>query len=430
MLAPQRNSATGRGGGGRYRGGMITLADCRAADAADPLAPLAARFAPGDAGAIYLDANSIGAMPRDVPARVAQLLQQGWAEQRRRSWSTADWLDQPRALGAGLSAILGADPEDVVVCDTTTVNLFKLLTYALRLQPDRRVVVAERHVFPTDLYVAEGLARHAGVSLRLIDHPDELPAALGDDVAVVYLSHVDYRSSRRWDMGAVNRAAHAAGAFALWDLSHSAGANVIDLRGTDADFAVGCGYKYLSGGPGAPALLYVHPRHHDAAWPTICGWSGHADPFAFDSEFVPTKGPQRHLAASPAVLANAAFGAAVAIWRDVSPTSLDRKHRALSATATDLLTQQCGALGVTVTSPRSYEAQGGHVGFSHDAAAQLSQALVAAGVICSFRKPDTIRFGLGPLALGHQDLWQAVARLREILQTAQWREPRFATAAI
>ncbi len=409
---------------------MITLDDCRAADVADPLALLGARFAPGEAGAIYLDANSVGAMPRDVPSRVARVLQQGWAEQRRRSWSTADWLDQPRTLGAGLSAILGADPEDLVVCDTTTVNLFKLLTYALRLQAARRVVVAERHVFPTDLYVAEGLARHAGASLRLIDDPGELPAATGDDVAVVYLSHVDYRSSRRWDMGAVNRAAHAAGALTLWDLSHSAGANVIDLRGTDADFAVGCGYKYLSGGPGAPALLYVHPRHHDAAWPTICGWMGHAHPFAFEAEFVPAAGPQRHLVASPAVLANTAFAAAVDIWREVSPAALDRKHRSLSAAAAGLLMQQCGGLGVTVTSPGTYEEQGGHVGFSYPAAAQLSQALVAAGVICSYRKPDTIRFGLGPLALRHEDLWHAVARLREILQSARWQEPRFATAAI
>ncbi len=408
---------------------MMTLEECRAADAADPLGAMPARFAPGEPDAIYLDANSIGAMPRDVPARVAALLQHGWVEQRRRSWGTLDWLDQPRTLGAGLAPIIGADPQDVVVCDTTTVNLFKLLTYARRLAPERRVIVAERHVFPTDLYVAEGLARQSGgtVELRLIDAPDELHAALGDDVAVVYLSHVDYRSSRRWDMAAVNAAAHAHGALCLWDLSHSAGAVAIDLRGTDADFAVGCGYKYLSGGPGAPALLYVHPRHHDAAWPTICGWSGHADAFAFSPDFTPAPGPQRHLAASPAVLANTAFAAAVDIWCDVSPTALDAKHRALSATAIALL-DACP--DITVTSPRRYEEQGGHVGFAHPAAARLSQALVAQRVICSYRKPDTIRFGLGPLALRHEDLWHAVARLRQILATAQWQDARFHTAAI
>jgi kynureninase len=411
---------------------MITLADCLAADAADPLTRFAAMFAPGVPGTIYLDANSIGAMPAAVPARLAGLLQHGWAEQRRRSWGSADWLAQPRSLGAGLCAIVGADAEDVVVCDSTTVNLFKLLSFATRIDRRRRVIVAERHVFPTDLHVAEGLARHSegALSLRLIDHPGELSGAVDAEVAVVYLSHVDYRTSLRWNMAGVNQEAHAAGALTLWDLSHSAGAVAIDLRGSDADFAVGCGYKYLCGGPGAPALLYVHPRHHDAAWPTICGWGGHADAFAFGADFVPAAGAARHLAASPAVLANEAMAAAVDIWRQVTPAELDLKHRALSQTAIALLEERCAPFGVSVTSPRVYSRQGGHVGFYHPAAAQVSQALLSRGVVCSYRKPDTVRFGLGPLSLRHQDLWDAVDRLRDVLETGVWQEAQFQTASI
>lgn len=405
---------------------------CRALDARDPLARLRSRFAPGEPDTIYLDGNSIGPMPADVPRRIERLLAHGWREARRRGWQRFDWLEKPWLLGEGFAHIVGARPNDVVFCDNTTVNLFKLLAFAWRLRPERPVIVTETHNFPTDLYVAEGLVRFvgAGAALRRIEGPEALDAALTPEVGVIYLSHVDYRSSRRWDMAAVNRKAAAADALTIWDLSHSAGAIPVDLAGTDADFAVGCGYKYLCGGPGAPAWLYVHPRHQDRAWPAIAGWMGHADVFAFAEAYEPVAGVRRQLTGSPSILANEAMAAAVDVWREVKPADLAWKHRSLSETLLALLDEQCGALGVTVTSPRNYDERGGHVTFSHPGAGAVTEALLAHGVVSSFRRPDSIRFGLAPLALSHEDLWHAVARLRAVLESGIWREPRFQKVSV
>ncbi|RYY85841.1 MAG: aminotransferase class V-fold PLP-dependent enzyme, partial [Comamonadaceae bacterium] len=255
----------------------LTLNDVLARDADDPLRSIRARFAAGDADTLYFDANSIGPMPADAPARMHDLLHAGWAGARRRGWNTLDWLQQPASLGAAIAPVIGAQAADVRVADSTSVNLYKLLRYALTANAPRRVIVVERDVFPSNRYVAEGIAQAGLAELRFIGDAGELPAALAPgDVAVVALSHVDYRDSTRLDMAVVNAQAKQGGALTLWDLSHSAGAVAIDLRGTDADFAVGCGYKYLCGGPGAPGFLYLHPRHADAAWPAVCGWMGHA----------------------------------------------------------------------------------------------------------------------------------------------------------
>lgn len=410
----------------------MDLDRCRALDARDPLARLRPRFAPGEPDTIYLDGNSIGPMPADVPRRVERLLAQGWRDARRRGWQRFDWLEKPWLLGEGFAHIVGARPADVVFCDNTTVNLFKLLAFAWRLRPERPAIVTEAHNFPTDLYVAEGLVRFvgAGAALRRIEGPEELDGALTSDVGVLYLSHVDYRSSRRWDMAAVNRKAAAAGALTIWDLSHSAGAVAVDLAGTGADFAVGCGYKYLCGGPGAPAWLYAHPRHQDRAWPAIAGWMGHADVFAFAEAYEPVAGVRRQLTGSPSILANEAMAAAVDIWREVKPADLAWKHRSLSETLVALLDEQCGALGVTVTSPRNYDERGGHVTFSHPGAGAVTEALLAHGVVSSFRRPDSIRFGLAPLALSHEDLWHAVARLRAVLESGVWREEQFRKVSV
>jgi kynureninase len=310
------------------------------------------------------------------------------------------------------------------VCDSTTVNLHKLLAFGARLAAPRGVIVAERYVFPTDLYVVQGLVQQSGgaLELRLIDRPEDLPKALGPDVAVVCLSYVDYRSSRRWNMAEVNRAVHAAGGLTLWDLSHGAGAVGIDLNGSGADLAVGCGYKYLSGGPGAPALLYVAERHRKGAWPAIPGWFGHADPFVFAEQYEPHPGVERHLSGSPAVLASVAFRAMTQIWKQVSAAALDKKHRSLSAVAMELADAWCAPFGVTVASPRNHDEQGGHVALTHPDAAAITQALLAEGVVCSFRKPDSIRFGIGPLALRHEDVWNAVARLRTVLKEEKWKK--------
>lgn len=412
----------------------LSQADCRHLDlpgAAEPApgrwAALAARFAPGAADTLYFDANSIGPMPLDAPARMQQVLQEGWAHLRRRSWNELDWLEQPRKLGEGIAHLIGCAPEDVRITDTTSVNQYKLLRHALALAAPRRVIVLEQAVFPSNRYVAEAIA-HAGLAeLRFVDHADKLHEALAPgDVAVVALSHVDYRSSERLDMSALNRQIRAAGALSLWDLSHSAGAVAIDLLGSEADFAVGCGYKYLCGGPGAPSLVYAHPRCAEAVWPAMAGWMGHADTFAFESSYRPGAHADRFLVGTPPVLAHTAFSAAADIWRQVDAQQMDQRHRSLTDTLITLIDEQCEGLGLVLASPREHARRGGHVAFRFEAASALAQALVERGVVVSARKPDALRWGVHPLTTSHAQLWAAVQVLRQVLLEGLWRDPRYA----
>ena len=354
------------------------------------------------------------------------VLQEGWAKARRRSWNELDWLEQPRTLGASMAHLIGAGSNDVRVTDTTSINQYKLLRYALSVAAPRRVIVLERHVFPSNRYVAEAIAREHLAELRFIDDASDLRAALApQDVAVVALSHVDYRSSTRLDMAALNRCIREAGAMSLWDLSHSAGAVAIALVQSEADLAVGCGYKYLCGGPGAPAFLYIHPRWANAAWPAISGWMGHADTFAFEPNYRPGAGADRFLVGTPAVLANADFSAAAELWREVDPLALDQRHRSLTDTLIQLFDEQCAAWPLHLSSPRSHAQRGGHVALQFDGAAALAQALVEQGVIVSSRKPDALRWGVHPLTTNHQQLWSAVQVLRQLLISGSWQDTRF-----
>jgi kynureninase len=364
-------------------------------------------------------------MPSDAPARMAALLQR-WRFERRRGWDDGDWLELPRRLGAAVAPLVGAAPQDVLVGDSTSVNLYKLLRHALNIASPRKVIVVEAAVFPTNRYVAEGIAQAGRADLRVIESPAALPAALaGNEVAVVALSHVDYRSSTRLDMSQLNRLAHGHGATVLWDLSHSAGAVAVDLRGSDADYAVASGYKYLCGGPGAPAMLYVHPRWQSAAWPAICGWMGHQDTFAFNPSYTPAPDIGRQLAGTPAVIANAAWSAAADLWRLVDPKAMDDRHRSLSGLLIALLDQECAGLGLEVSSPREHRNRGGHVAVrmtDPDADLEnLGSALAAANVVASTRKPDSLRFGVHPITTSHVELWDAVQRLRDILASGRWR---------
>jgi kynureninase len=389
------------------------------------------RFAPGAPGVLYFDASSIGPMPADAPARMQQVLDAGWRVARRRAWNEGDWLEQPRILGAAIAGVIGAGADDVAVSDSTTVNQFKLLRHALAVRAPRRTIVVEAEVFPSNRHAAEGIAHAGHARLRVIAGMHELPAALAEgDVAVVALSHVDYRSSARLPIAEITAQVHAAGACVLWDLSHSAGALGIDLRAADADFAVGCGYKYLCGGPGAPAFVYVHPRWQDQAWPAICGWMGHADTFAFEPDYRPAPGIARHLAATPSVLANVAFSAAADIWRLVAPAWLDARHRSLSEALIERVERECAGFGLELSSPREHASRGGHVAFRFAEAGPLAQALGEAGVVVSARKPDALRFAAHPLVATQADMVEAVGRLREILVTGRWREPRFAGPAV
>lgn len=410
---------------------MITKEDCQALDEADPLKPLRDRFATSKNGTIYLDANSMGAMPKDVPSRLERLCWDGWVEARRRGWTKFDWLDLPHDIGAAIAPFIGADDKDVIVADSTSINLFKILTYAWQRRRSGKAILTERANFPTDIYIAEGLCKLLGEpELRLIDERSELLSAIASDVGIVYLSLVDYRTSERWDLAEVTRAAHEAGALVVWDLSHAAGAVPVDLKGADVDFAVGCGYKYLSGGPGSPAYVYVRPDHQDDAWPAIAGWIGHADYFAFAEQYAPGAGVNRFMTGTPTVVANEVFSAAAAILRDVQPADLFAKHRSLSELAKDLLAQECAAFDIEVISPLDYDRQGGHIAFRAPGAGSVTEALLAQGVVSSFRRPEQIRFGLGPLYLSHHDVWTAISRLKDIMAKELWRAPEYQTVSV
>lgn len=413
----------------------LTLAGCRALDAALPLpAAWAEGIAPGAPDTVYLDANSIGPMPSAVPARLAALLDDGWRIARRRSWNEADWLDQPRLLGEALSGVLGARPADVWVCDSTSINHAKLLHLALAVRAPRRVVVLQQAVFPSNRHAAQGLQAAGLCEVRSLPEASEIAAhlqaalALGD-VAVVSLSHVDYRSGERLDMAALTQLAHAHGALVLWDASHSAGALPLQLEQAGADLAVGCGYKYLCGGPGAPSWLYVSPRWQGQALPLLAGWMGHADTFGFGPEFVPAPGVARLQVGTPPVIANAAMACAAALWRGTSPAVLAQRHHSLTESLVRLVDEQLAPRGLVLSGPRVHAHRGGHVALRFEAPGAnvqaLGQALVAAGLVVSTRQPDSLRLAPHPLATRHEELFGAVQRICRVLDTAAWRLPQF-----
>ncbi len=400
---------------------MITYEQCQAMDRADPLAPVQDLFDRPPGGRIYLDANSIGAMPKAAPQRLRQLMADGWSRDRRRSWSTGEWLSAPKRLGDRIAPLIGAAPGEVLVCDSTSINLFKLLAGALKLRPGRRVIVSEAGNFPSNLYIAQGLDDLLGQAceFRLVPEGDDPAGYIDQDTAVLSLSLVDYRTGQRLHMDRLTQVAHQAGALALWDLSHAAGAIPVDLNAAGADFAVGCTYKYLCGGPGAPAFLFTAGRHQDAVKPALTGWMGHAAQFEFATGYVPAPGIGRQLCGTPPVLANAVLETALEIWSTLAPHDIHAKHAALSRLLIGLLDQRCP--GVPLVSPRAYGSQGGHISISHPDGAALVEALARRGVICSHRAPDTVRFGLGPLTLRYGDLWHAVDRLADILADETWR---------
>ncbi len=413
----------------------LTRDDCAALDAGDALAPFADEFEPPPAGTIFLDGNSMGAMPKAAPERALRALRDEWSAMRRHAWTLADWLDAPQRIGAAYAHLLGARPQDVIAVDTTTVNLHKLLAYALQLAAGdarRTAIVVERDGFPTDLHVVQGLVRHGGGrwTLRAIDGPSDLDAALGDDVAAVLLSHADYRSGERWDMAATNARVHACGARIVWDLSHTAGVVPVDLEGDDADFAVVCAYKYLSGGPGAAALAWIRPSLQDRDWPALPGWLGHADRMHFQGDYAPAPGVLSLVTGTMPVMQNAIAECAAKVFARIPAPVLWAKHRSLSQTLVRLVGERLAPFGVELASPAEYGRRGGHVALRTPGGGAVCEALLEARVVSSFREPDVIRFGLAPVTLSHADLWDAVDRLRTILAEERWRAPRFAVVSV
>lgn len=424
---------------------MIERADCRGRDAADPLAVVRRAFDLPE-GLIYLDGNSLGPLPRAVRERVRSVVDEQWGRDLIRSWNVHDWIGLPLAVGRKIAPLIGAAPDEVAVADSTSVDLFKLLAAGLELRPGRRMILTEADNFPTDLYTAQGLTRllnrpegdgAAPYTVRAVPR-NELETELEADPdpagpetgsgrpALVMLTHVDYRTGAVHDMERITRRAHEAGALMLWDLSHSTGALELDLTAARADLAVGCGYKYLNGGPGAPAFLYVARRHQEAVRSPLQGWLGHADPFEFTPEYRPAPGIGRFLCGTPPILSLAALDSALDLFRQVDMAAVRSKSIALGRLFLDLIEQECrGFEDLKIACPRDDRRRGSQVSLRHPEGYAIIQALIARGVVGDFRAPDVLRFGLAPLYLRFEDVWDAVRHLREVLETREWDREEF-----
>ena len=409
---------------------MTTREQALALDAADPLAPLRAQFVLPE-GVIYLDGNSLGVLPKATATRVQQVLTQEWGEGLIRSWNNAGWIDMPQRLGNKIACLVGVGTGELVVADSTSVNLFKVLSAALSITkadaPQRKVILSEHSNFPTDLYIAQALAEQQGFELLLAE-PDALPGLLNEHTAVLMLTHVNYRTGRMHDMAALTSAAHAAGALTIWDLAHSAGAVPVALAAAQADFAIGCGYKYLNGGPGAPAFVWAHPRHASRFWQPLAGWMGHAAPFEFTPGYKPAAGIARYLCGTPAVLSMAALECGIDTLLAAEPfggiAALRTKSLALTRLFAERVAATCPAL--TLVSPADDATRGSQVCFAHpEIGYPVMQALIARGVIGDFRAPDVLRFGFTPLYLRFADAWDAADHVRAVLDSCEWQRPDF-----
>ncbi|AYQ28779.1 MULTISPECIES: kynureninase [unclassified Polaromonas] len=423
---------------------MTTLQDCRALDAQDPLRALRQQFTLPE-GVIYLDGNSLGVLPTTAAARVAEAVTAEWGQGLIRSWNSAGWFELPQRLGNKIAQLIGAAPGEVVATDSTSINLYKVLSAALHIAaqdaPARKIIVSERSNFPTDLYIAEALCRERGYRLQLVE-PEGITAALTAEVAVLMLTHVNYRTGAMHDMAAVTAAAHAAGALTVWDLAHSAGAVPVALNAAKADFSIGCGYKYLNGGPGAPAFVWVNPKHADRFWQPLAGWWGHAAPFEFTPDYKPAAGISRYLCGTQPILSMTALECGLDTVLAAEPLggmqALRKKSLALTDLFIQLVEERCAGHGLGLATPREHAQRGSQVCLTRtEGAYAIVQALIARGVIGDFRAgdpstgsgrtgmPDILRFGFTPLYIGFEDVWNAVEQLKQVLETAEWKKPEF-----
>jgi len=388
-------------------------------DRADPLAAAYDAFVrpPG----IYLDGNSLGPLPSGTAERVRMAIEREWGEGLIGSWNTAGWFQKPTTVGDRVGRLIGAAPGQVVVCDTISVNLFKLVCAVLHLRPGRRRIVTEAGNFPSDLYVMQGVQQaFPDLTVTLVE-PGGVAAALGPDVAATVLTEVDFRTGLRHDMAATTRAAHDAGALTIWDLAHSAGAFPVALDACDADFAVGCTYKYLNAGPGAPAFLYAARHWHDAAIHPLTGWIGHADPFAFSLDYIPAPDIRRFLSGTPPILTIAALEASLDVFETVDLFAVREKSVRLCELFIELVDRLPAEYGLTVASPRVSAVRGSQVSLRHPNGLAIMRALIAAGVTGDFRAPDILRFGFTPLTLRYADVVDAVRVLDDVMARGRWR---------
>jgi len=427
----------------------INHQDCLALDAQDPLRPLRDHFAL-PAGVIYLDGNSLGARPKAAAARLAEVVEQEWGQDLITAWNKAGWIDLPRRLGNQFAPWIGAGENQLVFTDTTSINLFKVLTAAARVaredHPGRKKLLSERSNFPTDLYIAQSVCAEYGLELVLLE-PEEIEARLQDDVAILLLTHVNYRTGAMHDMATLTAAAHARGIVCVWDLCHSAGAVPVDLLGADADYAVGCSYKYLNGGPGAPAFVWAHPRLADRFWQPLSGWFGHAAPFQFTPDYRPAPGIDRYLCGTQPILSMSALECGLDVFTAALPlggmAALRTKSLALTDLFTLLVEERCAGFGLGFATPSTHAQRGSQVCLTREegmgvdgqgsGAYAIIQALIARGVVGDFRKgdggtgrhQDILRFGFTPLYVGYEDVWNAVEQLRQVLHSGEWQKPQF-----
>jgi kynureninase len=401
---------------------VIAREGARALDAADPLRSFRDRFVLPE-GIVYLDGNSLGALPRATIQRQREAVEEEWGEELIRSWNSRGWIDAPQRVGAKVARLIGAQPHEVIVADSTSVNLFKLIVAAAALSPGRKQLLSEAGNFHTDLHIADGAAELAGLRLDIVGR-DDLDAAMGAETNLLLLTHVHYKAGFRFGMAEVTARAKSAGATTIWDLSHSAGAVPLALNRDGAELAVGCGYKYLNGGPGAPAFLYVAEALQERLVSPIRGWMGHAEPFAFTDGYTPAPGIARFLAGTPPILSLAALESGVDSFAGTEMEALWAKAVALFDLFAALAAERCSDLACI--SPLDPDRRGSHISFRHPHAFELCQALIAEGVIGDFRSPDVVRFGLTPLYLGYEDVWRAVEIIADVLDSGRWQDPKFA----
>ncbi len=404
---------------------QITRADCEALDAQDPLAHFREEFSIPP-GMIYLDGNSLGVKPKAALLRAQEVIEQEWGTDLITSWNKAGWWDLPLKLGDKIGKLIGAEPGEVVVTDSTGINVYKVMSAALALVPDRRVIVLEGSNFPTDNYMVQGLIEQLGDDYEIrFAEEDQLADAIDESVAVVCLTDVHFKSGRVLDMSAITAKTQAIGAISIWDLCHSAGAFEVDLNACNVDFAIGCTYKYLNGGPGSPAFIYVAERHHGYARQPLTGWWGHAEPFAFERDYRPSTSIRQMLSGTQPILSLAVTEVGVDIFLRADMSQVRKKSQALTSLFIDLVDQRCAQFEFGLVSPRDPERRGSQVSLNHEQGYAIIQALIARGVVGDFRAPLNMRFGFTPLYIGYADVWDAVQQLLEIMESEQWRLPEF-----
>ncbi|CAL8468886.1 g8427 [Coccomyxa elongata] len=409
---------------------LLTQHACKELDAVDPLAPFRSQFELPE-HIIYLDGNSLGALPKATAPRISQVVQQEWGRDLISSWNKHGWWQAQQRVGRKISRIIGAADDEVLVADSTSINLFKVVAAALDLHPGK-IIVSERANFPTDLYMLEGLIRHLGRGhqLRLVDSSEELRTAIDGDVAVVVLTHVSYRTGRMLHMAAITAHAQARGAMVVWDLAHSAGAMPLQLSSAGVDFAVGCGYKFLNGGPGAPAFLYVAKRLQDRVQQPLSGWFGHARPFAFEPSFDAAPGIQRFQCGTPPIISLAALEVGVDLMLGVPLAHVREKSVALGCLFMRLVDLECFEWGFQLASPGDPAERGSQICFTHPEGYSIIQALIRLGVVGDFRAPDILRFGFAPLYVRHVDVWDAVQKLKLVMQERLWDRAEYRRSAV